>query len=277
MEQRLAVDPRPTPEQILAEFNIPAEAWQLFAEKGSNAWRGSVADGLAVLILATVEANQAEENAEDGGGSGGGSVQMMGQLDEGQLRRQASLPTPTQIPVHSTRWVPSASHLKVVLNATVDTADVLVSSPPSAEPREKGAATQEAPEGEPAAAEAATPLGGRNAAQACTTRKDRSHVVVLDNLFGEAERAPLLAFLNGNKEGWDDANGPPRSKWEQATCDGEGLPPTYALLKCTPVLRAPAIDMCSNRVLSFPFSLARCEIVCAMRRGGGGGGGWLWR
>lgn len=85
-----------------------------------------------------------------------------------------------QRPVHETVWEPSTSNLKVILNATVDAADVPVSATSSSAPRSGRGG------------------GGRLAGGGLqSTRHDRSHVVVLDNLFGETERVPLLAWLNG--------------------------------------------------------------------------------
>eukprot|EP00041_Stephanoeca_diplocostata_P021854 m.516189 g.516189 ORF g.516189 m.516189 type:complete len:378 (+) comp21927_c3_seq11:456-1589(+) len=93
-------------------------------------------------------------------------------------------------------WQPHSSNLRVVLNVAMDFADVPLSSDP-----------------------------GR-------TRRDASHVVVLDNLFGEQEQDAFRALLNPQGEAWDDGqNGPCPDTWERKTCDADGLPPTWGLRK----------------------------------------------
>lgn len=87
------------------------------------------------------------------------------------------------------RWDRKAAGFKVTLNAELDASAVPVSS------------------------------GG--------TRPDVSHVVVLDNLFGERENAELLRLIVGPN--WDDKDGPCPDLWERGTCDAEGLPPSWGV------------------------------------------------
>jgi probable phosphoglycerate mutase len=54
-----------------------------------------------------------------------------------------------------------------------------------------------------------------------------SHVVVLDNLFGEKENAEFLRLVVS--PGWDDKDGPCPDLWELGTCDADGLPPSWGL------------------------------------------------
>jgi probable phosphoglycerate mutase len=122
---------------------------------------------------------------------GGGEEEVAGQTQPAAAAMAAAATAaPTPLPTHATAWNPTTAALVVVLNATVDTATV--------------------PSG---------PSG---------TREDQGHVVVLDNLFGEEERLPLLQLLNG-APGYDDGMGPPTDRWERATCDGEGDAPTWGL------------------------------------------------
>lgn len=53
-----------------------------------------------------------------------------------------------------------------------------------------------------------------------TYRRDRAHVVVLDGLCSEAERADLLAWLTA--PGHDHNGPPPADKWEMSCVDREG-------------------------------------------------------
>ena len=70
-------------------------------------------------------------------------------------------------------------------------------------------------------------LDARLVPQGSAMRLDYSHVVVLDNFFGETERQPLLDLLT--QPGWDHSEGPPTDKWERETADGAGLPKTWGL------------------------------------------------
>ena len=70
-------------------------------------------------------------------------------------------------------------------------------------------------------------LDARLVPQGSAMRLDYSHVVVLDNFFGEPERQALLNLLTA--PGWDHSEGPPTDKWERETADGAGLPKTWGL------------------------------------------------
>uniref|UniRef100_A0A061RJK4 Prolyl 4-hydroxylase alpha subunit Fe(2+) 2OG dioxygenase domain-containing protein n=1 Tax=Tetraselmis sp. GSL018 TaxID=582737 RepID=A0A061RJK4_9CHLO len=58
-------------------------------------------------------------------------------------------------------------------------------------------------------------------------RVSYSHVVVLDNFIGEAERAELFTAVTDY--GWEGREEPPTQKWERQTCDGAGASPTWGL------------------------------------------------
>lgn len=58
-------------------------------------------------------------------------------------------------------------------------------------------------------------------------RPDAGHLVVVDGLCTEGERAELLAWLTAERH--DPSQPPPTDKWEQACVDREGDAPTWGL------------------------------------------------
>ena len=63
--------------------------------------------------------------------------------------------------------------------------------------------------------------------QGMSMRLNYSHVVVMDNFIGEAERLSLLDFMT--EPDWDHDSGPPDDKWERETADGADMPKTWGL------------------------------------------------
>ena len=63
--------------------------------------------------------------------------------------------------------------------------------------------------------------------QGISMRLNYSHVVVIDNFIGEAEREGLLDFMT--EPDWDHESGPPDDKWERETADGPDMPKTWGL------------------------------------------------
>ncbi|KAK9819911.1 hypothetical protein WJX72_003865 [[Myrmecia] bisecta] len=58
-------------------------------------------------------------------------------------------------------------------------------------------------------------------------RDDCSHVVVLDDMFSEAERCQVLDWLTA--PGWDHSQGPPEARWERSCVDREGDSVTWGV------------------------------------------------
>eukprot|EP00466_Bigelowiella_natans_P016431 jgi/Bigna1/72238/fgenesh1_pg.19_\ len=95
------------------------------------------------------------------------------------------------------------------------------------------------------------------------------NLIVLDNLFGEAERKELHECLTGNEGGSSEETSsssaagssqqqqqPPPSKWEKSTADGKDLPVTYGLK--SDVLK----KLCSAAKYTWPFFRMHVEQVC---------------
>eukprot|EP00039_Didymoeca_costata_P032481 m.37995 g.37995 ORF g.37995 m.37995 type:complete len:400 (-) comp9380_c0_seq4:2789-3988(-) len=188
-----------SPQNILAEFKIPATVWPLEGAADNL----TDCDKLTSIILAWLEIQDdatesdvskrpRQEDHEEPGEKKKGPCsqrteeanQMTTSLSEG------SIPGLVLIKTHPTSWTPTKSDLKVVMNIVMDVEKI------------RGIDDKE--------------------------RLDQSHLVVLDNLFGETERSELHNLLGGSPD-WDDKAGPPPERWERATVDEEGLPATWGL------------------------------------------------
>jgi probable phosphoglycerate mutase len=102
------------------------------------------------------------------------------------------------------------------------------------------------------------------------TRRDASHVVVLDGLLTEDERAELYAALTA--PGHDPAQPPPSDKWEARLVDRAGEPPTWGLKASAirSLLRDPpnALVALQSRLAALYPEYTLCAMPAAAMRGG---------
>jgi probable phosphoglycerate mutase len=104
------------------------------------------------------------------------------------------------------------------------------------------------------------------------TRRDASHVVVIDGLVTDAERAELMAALTF--EGYDPSAPPPSDRWEAKLVDRAGEPPTWGLKAAAirSLLRSPprALVALQSRLAALYPEFELCLMPSRAMRGGGG-------
>ena len=94
-----------------------------------------------------------------------------------------------------------------------------------------------------------------------SARLSYGHVVVLDDFFDETMRKDLFDCVNIPQ--WREDEAPPETRWQRATCDQAGLPPSWGLKARTEVFDLPSPsalqDSCIKELLNRP-SPAMVEI-----------------
>lgn len=122
-----------------------------------------------------------------------------------------------------------------------------------------------------AAAAAGTASSASPPPSSSLTRRDASHVVVIDGLLTEDERAELLEAITA--PGHDPASPPPADKWEARLVDRAGEPPTWGLRAATirSLLRDPprALVALQSRLAALYPEYTMCAMPAASMRGGG--------
>ena len=89
-----------------------------------------------------------------------------------------------------------------------------------------------------------------------SARLSYGHVVVLDDFFDETMRKDLFDCVNTPQ--WRENKPPPETRWQRATCDQAGLPPSWGLKARTQTFIHSAHlvpqDSCIKELLNRPSS-----------------------
>jgi hypothetical protein len=146
-----------SPRDILVEFGIPKTLWPYALD----------AKGIDIALLANVVEDWVASHDSDGGTGGGGGG------GSGASSDRSSEPPPRPLQVRTTEWSPTS--VDVVMNLTLDGA--MVPTNPSGGRGGGGHG------------------GGHGGGGHAHGRADQSHVVVLDGMFDENERAELMELM----------------------------------------------------------------------------------